>query len=135
MADMCRVYLSFMPKWLIWTLGTVLTLHNVAHILYSITVYREAPIPLWVGVISQICVSFLLIFLLLFQSVLWCRGVRDRTLVITCSPIVSFAFVHCIHSVNMYTQNLEPCKYLLRTLIASLRLTPVLNAMHLLSYY
>ena len=131
---MCRVYLSFALKGLIWTLGTVMDftyVYYVAHILYSITVYRQAPVPLWIGVISQICVSFLLIFLLLFQSVLWCRGVRDRTLVITCSPIVSFAFVHCIHSVNMYTQNLEPCKYLLRTLLASLRLTPVLNAMHL----
>ena len=48
----------------------------------------------YIGVICQSAVSFLLIFLLLFQSSLWCRGVRDRALVITCSPIVSFSLIH-----------------------------------------
>ena len=42
------------------------------------------------GAISQTVISFLLTLLLIFQSVLWCRGVRDRALIITCSPIVSF---------------------------------------------
>ena len=50
----------------------------------------------WVGVWSQISISFFLTCLLLFNSILWCRGVKDRVLIITCSPIVSFTIAHLV---------------------------------------
>ena len=43
-----------------------------------------------IGISSQFVISFFLIFALIVQSILWCRGVRDRALIIVCSPIVSF---------------------------------------------
>ena len=48
------------------------------------------------GVLTQISASFVLTVVLIIQSILWCREVRDRLLIITCSPIVSFEGNVCI---------------------------------------
>ena len=56
-------------------------------------------VAVWVGVWSQISISFFLTCLLLFNSILWCRGVKDRVLIITCSPIVSFTIAQLCYGI------------------------------------
>ena len=50
--------------------------------------------------------SLLLTVLLILQSVFWCRRVRDRALVVVCSPCVSFAFAklreHGLNVIDIY---------------------------------
>ncbi len=65
-------------------------------------------ISLLIGVSSQIGASFLLTFFLIIQSILWCREVRDRVLIITCSPIVSF---DCFPNVLYMRTNFARCKF------------------------
>lgn len=64
--------------------------------------YRpDARLALLIGVPAQVAFSITLTSLLLFHSILWCRGVKDRVLFIACSPIVSFGIV--CHENDMIT--------------------------------
>ena len=67
---------------------SVFTVHQLRNLSrdcsYMVSLFKMVAIP------SQFGISFFLIIALILQSILWCRGVRDRAFIIACSPIVSF---------------------------------------------